>query len=218
MAIQVTEAQQALKNIKKDITDVSVTVFTQWCDFINKKMYRYVKSTDPERFIKEVTLSYTSGINSVTLPVDFRDVSEYGSGVFQINTNGNVEEIGMARTEPNSIYRGFWVKGGTLYLTPTPNDSGSILLRYLPTSPVTISSLSQYLTMDGTLTGGETIPSEYLEALRDLLVVMYDQWDETPDMEGFESQRVVNSLGELAATIRKEPETYFMPDLSTYWA
>jgi hypothetical protein len=205
MAILLSDARTALLNRKRDLSDVSTAVFSQWCDFINKSLYRKLISTDVERFVSTASFTVSSAPQTSSLPADFRDIQPLGTGFFVLDSNGNATPRTLARTGFGSSVPGYYITGSSVVFTGM--DSESITLRYIPTQS-TITALTDYFTVD-TLTGGTVIvPEEYMLFLVEALDVLYSRWDDEPGEESFADARFVRALNELVETLRREPDVY----------
>ena len=213
MAIQLLTARTSLENLKKDISDVPSGTFLQWCQFISDQVYRSLIATDSERWIQETTISVTAGTETYALPVDFRDISAYGCGLYLIDTNGKNQEQRLTRTNFGFPEVGYYISGANIVLTPNPVVDTSYRLRYIPKGPV-FSSVSDYFTIDKLSTGAEIVPDEFLIYLRNALDAQYGAWDEDVGAEGLSDQRFVRAMDELIRNVRREPDAYGLPDFS----
>lgn len=202
--ITVDQALTSFQRLKKDISDVPQATFIEWCDYLNQFVYRELESTDPERYIIEYTLTTNPGQQAYSLPGDFRDVTQWGTGIYQTDQRGVRLETRLARTGFGSQTLGYYIKGSSLYLTPIPRISYVYILRYIPLN-ASLTSLS-----DST-----QIPTEYLNYVIKALDVFYNQWDEQPDAEGLSDSRFARVLDELIRAIRKESDSYGFLDYST---
>lgn len=203
--VTLATSRDDFQDYKKDITDVSNPLFIKWCNWLNTFLYRQIKSTDPERFIAEDTINVAANSGTYALPNDFRDMVEYGCGLYEHDANGVPQYPGIARTAFGSGLKGFYIKGGNLVLTPTPTAATTYTLRYM-------TNISQLTALTDTWI--VPITDEYRYHLVQALDLMYTQWDEDVGMESFADQRFIRKLSELLDTIRKEPASYFMPDAS----
>jgi hypothetical protein len=213
MPIQLQTAYDSFKRLKKDISDVDLPTFCEWCDFINKFLYRELIATDQERFINALTLTTTIGVASYALPADFRDIGPIGCGLFEVDSTGVQSDRQLTKTGFGQQTRGYYISGSNLILTPTPVITEQYTMRYIPTI-TQLTTLGQYFTMDGTVTGTEIIPDEYLRNLRDAIDVQYGVWDEEVGAESYSDARFVRSLDELLRNIRKDVATVGLPDFS----
>ena len=83
MAITAQNAYDAYNRLKRDLTDVPLATFWEWCDFVNKHAYRKLKSVDPERYINQATTySVSTSPSTQSLPADFRDIEDKECGFF----------------------------------------------------------------------------------------------------------------------------------------
>jgi len=213
MAIQLSEAFASFSRLKKDVSDINSAIFIEWCDFINKFAYRIVTAIDPERYITAYTLTALTGNNSYTLPTDFRDIKEWGTGIYINTPTGSITEGRLARTNFGSQIRGYYISGNNIILTPTPVRNETYTLRYIP-KVTALTLIDQYFTQDGTTSGKEVIPDEYMMYVRSALDAQYTVWDEEVGAESYADARFVRSLDELARNLRKESAVYGMPDFS----
>lgn len=216
MAIQLSDAKTSLENYKKDITDVDDSIFIEWCKFIQNYIYRKVCEMDPERFMVTSTINVIAGTSSYALPAGFNNIRATGSGIFEVDSNGNNTSRQLVRTGFGSSLKGFYISGSNIVLTPTPVKAETLRLRYVP-GLTALSSLNDYFTLDATSGGAETIPDEYLEMLKDDLGKMYSMWDEDLPMVGYEDSKFARSLDDFLKDIRREPHVYGLTDYSTLY-
>lgn len=213
-ALQVQDAYDAFGRLKRDITDVSLATFKEWCDYLNKFAYRYLVGIDPERFISSSTVSVSAGTSSYSLPADFRSMQAMGTGLFDVDDNGVAKTLAL--TGFGSANKGYYVSGSNVVLTPNPTQSATYTLRYTP-DVTTIDDMTDYFTVDTTNTGNIILPSEFKEYVVKALDVFYNQWDEEVGMESFADARFTRALTELAQTYKRTPGVYGLDDYSIYY-
>ena len=219
MAIQISAAFTALLELKKDLSDVPQATFVRWCDYVNKFMYRFALGCDTERYIKETSLTTISGVNSYALPADFRDMSHFGTGIFfmdQQNPTAPSTRV-LPHTSYGSAKTGFYLKGGNLMLTPYNwQSSQPFTIRYIP-KQTALTDVTQYFTTDGTATGAEIIPDEFLDMLVKALDNYYSIWDENLGQESYSDERFSRDLDDFAKEIYREANSYYLEDNSVYY-
>lgn len=204
--ITLQNAYDALLRRKKDISDVPTATFIEWCDFLNREIYRHLCAVDATRFLKSYTLNVVAGTQKYAIPTDFRDIETYDTGIFEIDTNGVQLNRRLARTNFGDLASvGYYLDGNYIALTPTPTVSKPWTLRYIPYLD-TVDSLSDTFI--------DPVTQEYLKFVVDALVVYYDIWDEDLNVEAIEDQRYVRALDELSRTIKREGYAYSTPDYS----
>jgi len=221
--ISVQQAYDALLRRLKDLSDVPQATFIEWCDFVNRFIYRALLGTDPSRFLKEVTIPVVAGQISYPLltyvtDADFRSASEWGTGLFQINVQtGLPTDQPLVITNPGSSTQGYYIQGdmetSSLNITPQPQQNINYLLRYMPTQEK-LEFMGDYFTLDTTLDTARTIPDEYSMYVVNALAVQYQIWDEQNGEESYADARFVRSLNELLDCIRKQPPVYALSDFS----
>ena len=203
MTIQTVK--DAFSNLKKDISDVSNTLFIQWCDYANNELYRLLIGVDPERVITTNTINVTSGTASYALPSGFRDMDTFGTGIFQTDASGNITDTRLVLTGPGSQTRGYYLNGSNIILTPAPTKNETLIQRYVP-ALTTLASLSDSFI--------SALPTEYLYQLVNAIDVLYSQWDEDPSMESLAGQRYSQAITTIAQSIAQQPRVYGTSDLS----
>lgn len=214
--INLTEARQTLLNRKKDLSDVSSTVFIEWCQFVQDFVYRQLKGTDPEQYISTQTIQIASGDTTYALPSDFGQLLTWGTGLFETNPDGTLVDRPLPVQRPGSTLKGYYVHGTNIILTQTPQQSATYILRYTPIND-RFTSMSDYFTLDTTSDTQATIPSEYSFYLVNALDVMYTIWDEVPGDEAMADTRFVRCLEELVKNIKKTPAVYNLVDNSVFF-
>jgi len=194
-------AQQAyddLKAYKKDISDIPADTFLSWINYINNFIYRELIGTNSEHYKKVIAINVLKGTSSYALPIDFRDVKHWGTGVYKSSDSNQIDEM-LPITMPGSNIRGYYISGNSLVLTPTPQNSDKVFLWYIP-KLTKISSFS-----DPTI-----IEDEYQEYFTKALDVIYCQWDEGKGDEGFADARFIRCLNEILDNAREYPAIYVM--------
>lgn len=213
MAIRVQDAYTSFQRFKKDVSDVDLDLFSEWCDWINKDLYRKMIGTDPNRYIKSQIYNVVSGTSTYSVPTDFRSMDTYGCGIYYMNDDGTDNTRQLPRLSFGSSNTGFYIDKGNIVFTPVPNSDINYKLRYIPTI-TKINSIADYFTVDVTSTGYETIPDEYMRELVACIDVLYTQWDEDTGMEGVADQRFMNAMDSLANSVRKESNNFIMDDFA----
>lgn len=213
-AIRLSDAQTALENQLKDISDVSSAIFLQWCQFLSDFVYNVVSDIDPERYITEYTLSVSSGTSSYALPSDFMNIMEFGTGLYVQNSNGTNSNTRLPLTGFGQSVDGYYISGSNIILTPTPQASRTLILRYIPESP-SYTALTDYFTLNKLSTGKQILPGEYLQYVQQALVVLYQIWDEMPGDEAYADARFVRALDDLTRNINRPPLVFGLPDFTS---
>lgn len=212
-AISLAEAYQALKNQLKDISDVPIATFVQWCAYINDFTYRYLLGCDPDRFLKNTTLSISGGVASYSVPEDFRDMSTWDTGFYITDPNGVATSIRVPVSGPGQSFTGYYISRGYFFFTPTPQQD--VILTWVYTvKNARLSDISQYFTLDGGANGTPIIEREYLKYVVNALVSYYQEWDEVPGAEALSDQRQQRTLHELCDNIRRQPTSVGLLDFS----
>jgi len=199
----VQEAITQFGYLKKDISDVPLQTFFQWFNIINRFAYRLIFSEEPERYIIEIPYTTTSGSgpNTQSLPADLENITEWNTGFFLQDGNGNKINVRLPLTSPNNSNTGYYFNGSNVVFT-NPQDR-TYTLRYIP-------QISEITSTTDTL----VIPDDYTEYVLKALDVLYTQWDEDVTAESFADQRFTRVMDEMAQEIRRVPASYDMPDFS----
>ncbi len=212
MALQLQTAYTSYARQKRDITDVSSATFVEWCDWINKMVYRYLLGIDPERFITSQTYTVSSSPSTQALPATFESFTQSGCGFYLVDGSGNDTENTLSITGFGSQETGYYFNGGNVVFTGIQN--ATYKMRFAPTV-ASLTGLTSYFTLDG-LTGGKVIiPESYLDFVNKAIDVMYTVWDEDTGMEGVSDQRFVRLLNEFANNIKRTPSVYGLSDFTT---
>ena len=190
--ITLNDVYNSFLTYKKDLTDIAQATFIEWCNNINNFAYRYLIGICPERFIKSTTVSYVSGTTNYALPSDFRDLTQYGCGLYVLNTDGTTGQR-LPITNFGSSTLGYYINLNRLYITGC-NNSQTFTLRYMP-------QITNFTAMTDTFVN--VIPSEYLKHIINALDVEYTQYDDDVNYEPIADQRFVRSLEELGRTIQQ---------------
>jgi len=187
--------------MKRDTTDVSQATFVQWCDWINKFMYRYVMGLDTKRLSSVTTIVDTTSEFGQYLPSDFNNVRAYGMGLYLVDGD-NVRPEPELITAPNSEQTGYYVKEGRVYFTPQnrPNST-TYQLRYVPNEPNITAYTDTFIA---------PLRAAYMEMLVNDLNRLYSQWDEDLGFEGVFDQKRSILLDEFARNIKTDPAVYLL--------
>lgn len=204
MAITVNDARTSLLNRKKDISDVSNTVFIEWCDFINKFYWNNAYNIDPERYITSTNILVIANTQAYTLPADFDNINTTGTGIYNVDQDGNaVEHLRLPYTGVGSSVNGYYFNDTSVVFTPLPASGITYLFRYIPVLATLIA-----------LTDNLQIPDRFNEYVVNALDVLYTIWDETD--EGFADARFVRSLDNLTTNISRAPQISSLPVINSY--
>lgn len=131
------------------------------------------------------------------------NIQPKGCGFFQIDQNGNQTEYTLPQTGFGSAQVGYYITGGNVIFTGI-NPSTQFTLRYIPFLP-TLTLMTETVILD----------EIYLEAFRNDLNTLYQQWDEQAGAESIADFRFVRTLNELGNTIKKAPDAWSIPDFSS---
>lgn len=191
----VQEVYNLFSRHKKDVSDVSSQLFFDWCDEINLFAYRLIYGSDPERFISENAISVITGDATYSLPVNFLNMQPKGCGIFETD-NGVRSDRRLTITGYGSSDHGYFINGSTVNLTPTPQASTTLYLRYIP-ALATIDAMADTLV----------IPDEYIYYVKNAVDVLYNIWDEDVSAESVSDQRFIRAMDELARNINQDSKT-----------
>ena len=207
--LTVQQARDAFDLRKRDITDVSATLFATWCDYLNKFAYRQLYIAEPERYVSTQSYTISSYPQTSALPASFDNIAPLGTGFFVQNSDGSASSQTLARTGYGSSVPGFYITGSNVVFTGMQNQT--IVLRYIPTQ-TTLTTVTDYFSTTA-LTGGATIiDSDYTLYLVNALDVLYTIWDVEAIDESYADQRFVRALNEMVTTMRKEVTAFAIDD------
>jgi hypothetical protein len=212
--ILVSAARTALENRKRDITDVTSTVFVQWCDFVNKYLYRQLFIADPERFIALQTYTISAAPQTHALPGSFENIEPLGTGFFIQNQDGTASSQTLVRTGYGSGTPGYYINGNNVVFTGIQNQT--VVLRYIP-QVITLTATTEYFTTTGYINGSSILDTFYLSYVVNALDVLYTIWDAEALDEAYADQRFVRALNDIVTTIRKEPTAFAIDDYTLYF-
>lgn len=183
------------ENYKQDIGDVEAATFIGWCNFINRFFYNYLSKIDPERLISTQDYSVSSNPQSSALPSSFKNLQPFGTGLYKLDSSGNLTDEKLIITGPGSSERGFYITGASIVFTGISSEN--FRMRYLP-------KLTTLTDTDDSL----VIPDEYEHYMIQAIDVIYPQWDEDFGMESLADARFVRALSEVASNIKRTPAVY----------
>lgn len=213
--INLQQAYDALKNLLKDISDVPLTTFIQWCDFINAFTYRYLLGVDPDRFLKQVSFPITTGVSTYALQSDFRDMETWNTGFFITNNSSPSQTLSqrLPLAGPGVGFPGYYISRGNYIFSPTPTQNITLTQIYAVVQ-APLFDIGQYFTLDGTSSSPAIIEYEYLQYVVRALAQQYMVWDEEVGAESYADARFVRALDELCENIRRQPQAMGMLDFS----
>lgn len=209
MAITAQQAYNSYARLKRDISDVPIPTFLEWCDWVNKMVYRYLLGLDAMRFLTSQSYTVTTSPSTQTLPTDFKNLLPFGTGVYFVSSAGDNTSRQLPITGFGSEVTGYYLTGGSIVFTGAENQT--YLMRYVP-NITAIDALTDYFTLDTTSTGKIIIPDEYLQFLTNAIDVLYSQWDEDIPLEQVADQRFARLLDEFARNIERQPAVYGLDD------
>jgi hypothetical protein len=147
-----------------------------------------------------ITLAYAGGDTDTNIYWDKLDMVEN-------ETNGNDEtddKIGL--TGYGSKKEGYYLDGSYIVFTGTDDITDSYyVMRYIPIPP-TIDATTDYLTVDGTASTAEIVEDRHLQYMVDAVDVLYEQWDQNPQVESIADFRFVRALGEILGSYNRTPQ------------
>lgn len=211
--LTVQNLKDAFGPYKTDITDVPTDVFMQWVQFMIRFIYDKAKRTDPARYVKTSTIfSLTTSPETESLPTDFSDMNQTVCGLFEYDTaESKLLDKKLGITGVGREDEGFYLEGNSLIFTGCENKS--FYMKYMPVPP-TIDALTDYLTVDASLTGIKIVEDFHLEYLVKALDVLYEQWDRNPTGESLADFRFVRALGDVLDGLSRLPQVSVMSNPS----
>lgn len=212
-AIQLSAARTALSNDLQDISDVTTSLYLQWCQYLSDYVWEVVTLADPGRYIVEYQINVSAGTSNYALPAGFMSLQAFGCGIFVQDNQGQNTDQQLSITGFGSSSTGYYIQDDEIILTPTPTQSGVNILRYIP-EPPTYTALTEYFTVDKLSTGKQIVPGRFIQYVVRALEVLYSIWDADAPMESLADQRFQRALSELASRISRPPMAYGLPDFS----
>lgn len=209
MAKQLLALRTSLQNLNEDISDVEPAVFVEWVNFLADYIWPKLQNLDPENFIQTQAFSVPNSPSAQSLPDNFEHLRLKGAGIFLLDQNGNPTESRLPMTNYGSSMRGYWIGGGNINFTGI-NSPESFMMRYLP-QRARFTSVNNYFTVDGLITGVPIVPDGKMEVIVKGLDTFHKQWDNDPGMESVADQRFIRTLSSLFIEYRNEPSVYVVP-------
>jgi hypothetical protein len=87
MSFTVTNAFDALTDIKKNINNISNSQKIRMANFVNSQIYEYIIRINPEDYISDFTISVIANTFIYARPSDFKTMSIIGTGLFKTTTD-----------------------------------------------------------------------------------------------------------------------------------
>lgn len=197
-----SQYREAYGRYKQDISDVSASTFVDWMNYLTGFLYDKLVNTVPVKFIKTTNYSVQPGVSSYPLPADFRDVSRFSTGLFELDSSNRLISPALPQTSYASGQGGYYIEGDNIIVTPSPQSSKVFSLKYVPLPPI-FTDLSDYFSTDKTINGVALVRDEDTEYIVKALDVFYTQWDEDLGLEGIVDQRFTRILSEMLGRQRQ---------------
>jgi len=174
-----------------------------------------------------LTIGTISGIfqdNEVITGASGGSATANGEPVYNINLNGSTgyslygntyrdggrsSSGNLVETSFGSKDQGYYFSGSNIVFTGVKDRN--YLQRYVPKS-VSLSSIDEYFTLDGTATGVLLVEDRHKEYLLRAIDVYYSQWDEDLSYESIADFRLVRALDEVMQTYKRTPKVYQIDD------
>lgn len=215
MALSLTTVRANLLLRIKDLSDVSQDTFLQWSNFISDFLYEHGRSSDPLRFTDTESFTVSSSPQTSALPTDFKDITLQGLGFYYVDSESKDTEIQLTRTGPGRRDKGYYLEGANVVFTGISDGSIYKLRHHIERTAFT--AMTDYFTLDATLTGAELLQDGKMQYLVEALSKMYMVWDEDSSGEFLADQRFVRSLNQLLSYYRREPGAYQVNDISSIY-
>ena len=107
------------------------TLLYYWLNEIDQIVYSKLYKIFPEKFIEEETITVVIGTQSYDLPTDFLNINLLSTGLFEVNTNIQIEQV-SPETQYGINSSGFYLNNTSIVLTPKPNEAKTLTFRYIP--------------------------------------------------------------------------------------
>lgn len=207
---QLSTLREEFNDRKRDLTDVSDRLFLRFMNNIANFIYPALYGIDPERYIDGgTTYVVTSNNQSSALPEDFRSM-ELG-GLYLMKSNGTDTKNKLPMSGFGSSAHGFYLSGDNIVFTGCSSES--YRLRYIPERTL-FTDLSDYFSLDATLTGTRFIRDAEIGFLLEALDEAYSAWDEDSMNESLAGQRMIRMLEPLLANKRRGSSVLSLTDFS----
>lgn len=207
MAFTLQTLWDAVADVKKDVSDVSTAAKLRGGNYVNTLFRQKLLEVEPARVISSSTISQLVGTASYALPADFESEAYDGCGIFRVD-NGVQTEWRLPYTGFGSQQVGYYIEGSNIVLTPVPTKTETYTLKYIPLQTeltALTDSLPTYLTY------------QYLEHVKDALLVWYEVFDQNLGGEGVADVRFVRALELFAEKISRSPRVRAVADISGYY-
>jgi len=212
--IQLSKLKTSYQNFKKDISDVSDSLFFDWCNYTMSFLYDKLLNVSPDKFSKELTITIPAGQTAYILPSDFKNISKTGTGLFLTDVSGT--GLALPYTGFGSSMFGYYLTNNQLKLTQPPKSATTYILRYIPELYQFIA-LTDYFTSDGSSTGIPYMADSDIEYLIRAIDVQYEMWDEDVLLEATADQRFARIIDEMLSRQRQTPNIYnFRSNFNSY--
>jgi len=194
--------QQAVNILERHydraIGEVSDELYYDWLNDLNYMVYSMLSNVDLAKYISNTNYALVDGTSSYSLPSDFKHIKtsgiggDKGCGLYYTN-DGTATDRLLERTGFGSLRSGYYLEGSNIVITPTPSQSSTITLRYMP-----------LLNRLEALTDQMLISREDITAVMNWLDKSYGQWNLDVFKENSGDQRFANGLLRLIGNATRE--------------
>jgi hypothetical protein len=214
--MQAQDIKDSYQKLKRDITDITDSLFMEWVEFTVDFAYENLKKIDPDRFVATEEYVIITSPSSEALPDDFDDMNQTNCGFFLYDdVAGEPTETKLGITNYGSPKKGYYFENDEVVFTGISDETYE--LKYMPTR-TELTSLTDYLTLDSTETGIAIFKerASTKKYLINAIDVLYSQWDVDPAAESLADFRFVREMDFIFANYRRTPHiaSYSNPNVN----
>jgi hypothetical protein len=173
---------------------------------VNRELRQIIESYDPELLISTETINVLASTSAYALPSDFGSITHTGTGLYEVDADGDIEDRTRTITGPGSTTNGFWIDSTNLNLTPEPQSTDTLILRYM-TKDTKFTSLDDTFVVD----------DSWEELVENGLLVRVAKHRRNSNDEVIAGQRYRNSLDLFIQNIDRTPKVFSRKDYSSYF-
>lgn len=202
--ITVAQGWTSVERLVKNINDVSESARIEFANIVDEQIRDEIASVAPERLLTTTNISVSPNVDTYSLPADFEDTKESGAGFYRLDNNGNVSRK-LARTSLDSQVEGYYISGSDVVFTPTPQNSFTVTLKYLPERTEMTSTSDNFSVPNGI---------KYKELVRQGLLVQYYLFKRRFDLKQLAEADYAALIQDLQDNIKTIPNVQNVQDIS----
>lgn len=192
--IIVSEARTLLEDALdywNNMWDVTDSLFLTWCQQADDLFYPILRRLNAYKYYSKDTITTVVDTANYSLPVDFENISDPKTGIYNTDDNWNITNTVLTETWLWSTDEWYYLEWVEIFITPTPKTIKIYKLVYMPT-----------LIRLADTTSATVVEQQFSEALTNFLKKKFYMWDENPWAASDADQEFANNLNQMQTNTR----------------